>query len=184
MATLRNSFPAIRVWTSMKPAACCDQPISVQWLLTSGGGVKTLTIAFFSLATVVGQTKRPMTPDDVMAVKSVNNARISPDGKLALYEVAYPDLKDDQGRNEIWIAPAGAPMAGLAKPRKFTSGRDDRSPEWSPDGQSVAFLGARSAAAAAPATPPGERPRAQIYVMPTFGGGAEALNDEEGGVRA
>jgi dipeptidyl aminopeptidase/acylaminoacyl peptidase len=145
--------------------------------------MKTITIALLSLAAVTAQTKRPMTPDDVMAVKSVNNARISPDGKLVLYEVAYPDLKDDQGRNEIWIAPAGAAVTGVAKPRKFTSGRDDRSPEWSPDGQWVAFLGARGATAA-PASPPGERPRAQVYVMPTFGGEAEALTDAKGGVTA
>jgi dipeptidyl aminopeptidase/acylaminoacyl peptidase len=149
--------------------------------------VKTLTIALLSLATVLAQTKRPMTPDDVMAVKSVNNARISPDGKLVLYELAYPDLKDDQGRNEIWIAPAGAAVMGVAKPRKFTSGRDDRSPEWSPDGQSVAFLGARGAGStggSAPASPAGERPRAQIYVMSTFGGEAEALTEAKGGVTA
>src|ERR1700687_5499400 len=124
---------------------------------TIGGTVKTLTIALLSLVAVTAQTKRPMTPDDVMAVKSVNNARISPDGKLVLYELAYPDVKDDQARNEIWIAPAGASVAGVAKPRKFTSGRDDRSPEWSPDGEWVAFLGARGAAPAAPA---GERARA------------------------
>ena len=145
--------------------------------------MKTITIALLSLAAVAAQTKRPMTPDDVMAVKSVNNARIAPDGKLVLYELAYPDLKDDQGRNEIWIAPVGAGVTGVAKPRKFTSGRDDRSPEWSPDGQSVAFLGARGATAA-PTSPPGERPRAQVYVMPTFGGEAEALTDAKGGVTA
>ena len=141
--------------------------------------MKTLAITLLSLVAVTAQTKRPMTPDDVMAVKSVNNARISPDGKLVLYELAYPDVKDDQARNEIWIAPAGAPLAGLAKPRKFTSGRDDRSPEWSPDGEWVAFLGARGAAPSAPA---GERARAQLYVMPTFGGEAEALTDTKGGV--
>ena len=38
--------------------------------------MKTLTIALLSLASVLAQTKRPMTPDDVMAVKSVNNARM------------------------------------------------------------------------------------------------------------
>jgi dipeptidyl aminopeptidase/acylaminoacyl peptidase len=130
-----------------------------------------------------------MTPDDVMAVKSVNNARISPDGKLVLYELAYPDLKDDQGHNEIWIAPAGSTATGLAKPRKFTGGKEDRSAEWSPDGQSVAFLGVRGAvgvsgAGSAPAATAGERARAQLYVMPAFGGEAEALTNAKGGVTA
>jgi len=126
-----------------------------------------------------------MTVDDVLGVKGVNNARISPDGKAVLYELVAPDLKDDLVRTEIWIAPAGAPIPGLAKPRKFTSGRDDRSAEWSPDGQWVAFLSSRSAGSTpAPASAPGERPRAQLYIMAAFGGEAEALTDGKGGVTA
>src|SRR5271154_6793187 len=108
--------------------------------------MKTIAIALLALAVAGAQTKHPMTPGDVMAVKSVNNARISPDGKLVLYEVAYPDIKEDQGRTEIWIAPAGAAVSWLSKPRKLSSGRDDRAPEWSPDGQWIAFLGARAVA--------------------------------------
>jgi Tol biopolymer transport system component len=137
--------------------------------------MKTLTIALVSLATLAAQTKRPMTPEDILAVKAVNNARISPDGKVVLYELTYPDLKDDQSRTEIWVAPTGG------KPHKFTSGKDDRSPEWSPDGEWVAFLSARGAG---PTPAPGERPRSQIYVMPAFGGEAEALTDAKGGVTA
>jgi dipeptidyl aminopeptidase/acylaminoacyl peptidase len=141
--------------------------------------MKSFAIVLLSMATLVAQTKRPMTPDDVLAVKAVNNAKISPDGKAVLYELTYPELKDDQSRTEIWIAPAGAALPGLAKPRKFTSGRDDRSAEWSPDGQWVAFLGSRGAGAA---PTPGERPKAQIYLMPAFGGEAEALTEAKGGV--
>jgi dipeptidyl aminopeptidase/acylaminoacyl peptidase len=143
--------------------------------------MKTIAVALLPLAVAVAQTKRPMTPDDIIAVKSVNNARISPDGKLVLYEVAYPDIKEDQGRTEIWIAPAGTPVAWLSKPRKLTSGRDDRSPDWSPDGQWIAFLGARGGSSTAPA---GERPKTQLYRMPLYGGEAEALTDGAGGVTA
>jgi len=33
-----------------------------------------------------------------------------------------------------FLAPAGAALPWLAKPRKLTSGHDDRSPAWSPTG--------------------------------------------------
>lgn len=141
--------------------------------------MKTIAIALLSLGIAAAQTKRPMTPEDILAVKSVNNARISPDGKLVVYEVAYPDLKEDRGRTEIWIAPAGAALPWLAKARKLTSGNSDRSPEWSPDGQWIAFLGARGATPAS-----GERPKAQLYLMPLFGGEAAALTELSGAVTA
>ena len=147
--------------------------------------MKSLAITILSLGVMAAQSTRLMTPDDVMAVKSVNNARISPDGKLVLYELAYPDVKADQERNEIWIAPAGAAINGVAKPRKFTSGREDRNPEWSPDGQLVAFLGTRGASGGTgTAAPSGDRPHAQLYVMSAFGGEAEALTESKGGVTA
>src|SRR5205823_6100944 len=103
------------------------------------------------------QTKRTMTPDDVLAVKAIAAVKISPDGKLVLYELAYSDLKENQTRNEIWLA-SGTGLATF-KPRRFTSGQEDRSPEWSQDGQSVAFLSTRGAATAA-----GEAAHAQVYV--------------------
>jgi dipeptidyl aminopeptidase/acylaminoacyl peptidase len=140
--------------------------------------MRTLAIALFLAASATAQTPRPMTPDDVLAVQAVNGVRISPDGKMVLYELAYSDLKENQTHNEIWLAPAtGAP--GAFKPRKFTSGREDRSPQWSPDGQWVAFLGTRGTAASS-----GEPPRPQVYLMPAFGGEAEALTDAKGGVTA
>ena len=139
--------------------------------------MRPLALALILLAPAIAQTPRPMTPDDVLNIKSVGGAEISPDGQLVLYEVSYADLGDDRRRTEIWLAPAtGAPAQ--SKARKFTSGHNDRSPEWSPDGQSVAFLRtARENGAAA-----SEPPRAQIYLMPAFGGEADPLTDAKGGV--
>ena len=86
--------------------------------------------------------------------------------------------QENQTHNEIWLAPStGAP--GAFKPRKFTSGREDRSARWSPDGQWVAFMGTRGTPASG-----GEPPRPQVYLMPAFGGEAEALTDAKGGVTA
>ena len=101
-------------------------------------------LAFTALA--LAQSKRPMTPDDVIALQSVADAQISPDGKSVLYTLARADMKDDRTRTEIWIVPAAG-----GKARKFTAGPDDSSPRWSPDGQSIAFLSNRPEPGAAPA---------------------------------
>ncbi|MBZ5609469.1 MAG: S9 family peptidase [Acidobacteriia bacterium] len=141
--------------------------------------MRTLALALILLAPVAAQTPRPMTTGDVLAVQSVGGVKISPDGKLVLYEVAYPDLADDRGHTEIWLAPASGSPAGI-KARRFTSGREDKAAEWSPDGQWVAFLRTSRDNGA----PAGETPRAQIYVMPAFGGEADPLTEGKGGVTA
>lgn len=139
--------------------------------------MKIIALALLLFTAAVGQPLRPMTPDDVLAVQTIGGVKISPDGKLVIYEVSHPALDDDQTHNEIWLAPAtGAP--GF-KARKFTSGHDDKSPEWSPDGQSVAFL--RTARDTAPGAEP---PRAQVYAMPAHGGEADAVTTAKGGVTA
>jgi dipeptidyl aminopeptidase/acylaminoacyl peptidase len=138
----------------------------------------TAAIALFLAATVTAQTPRPMTAEDVLALKAVNSVKISPDGKLVLYELAYSDLRDNRAHNEIWVA-AATDTPGSRKPRKFTSGTDDRSPQWSRDGEWVAFLGTRGTPASNV-----EPTHPQVYLMPAFGGEAEALTDAKDDVSA
>ncbi len=61
--------------------------------------MRPLALTLILLAPAFSQTPRPMTPDDVLAIKSVGGAQISPDGKLVLYEVSYADLGDDRRRH-------------------------------------------------------------------------------------
>src|SRR4051794_1638047 len=90
------------------------------------------------------QEKRPMTFDDVMAVKQVGGTKIAPDGTRILYTLTHADLKANESRTEIWMVPAKG-----GKARRFTGGKNDRAPEWSPDGQWIAFLAVRGDAAPA-----------------------------------
>lgn len=133
-------------------------------------------VIVFCAVVVFAQAKRPMTFDDVMAIKTVSSATISPDGKLVAYSVSYADMKDNERRNEIWMV---ATSGGT--PRKFTSGKNDSSPVWSPDGQWLAFLSSRPAATGS--TPAGP-PRAQLYLISPFGGEADQLTDSKTGVTA
>jgi len=139
-----------------------------------------LTVLCLSTAIAFAQDKHPMTFDDVMAIKSVSSAAISPDGKLVAYSVSYADMKDNERRNEIWMV---ASSGGTS--RKFTSGKNDSSPAWSPDGPLLGFVSSRPAASGptpGPAPAPAGPPRAQIYLISPFGGEAEQLTDSKTGV--
>jgi dipeptidyl aminopeptidase/acylaminoacyl peptidase len=128
-----------------------------------------MIVMTFSFAlTGAAQTPRPMNFDDVMALKTVNNAALSPDGKQVVYVVGYADLKENERRSELWTV-----NVDTAKPRRFTTGKNDTAPQWSPDGQTIAFISTRGV---------GEAAKPQIYLIPAFGGEAEKLTDSKTGV--
>src|SRR5262245_61200338 len=107
-------------------------------------------------SSAVAQTKRVMTYDDIMALKNVGSTAISPDGKQALYTLSYADMKANERRAEIWIVSTekGADGRPNASPRRFTFGKNDGSPQWAPDGQTIAFISTRDA---------GEAAKPQVY---------------------
>ena len=113
------------------------------------------------------QASRRMTFDDVIALKTVSDAQISPDGKWVAYVVAHADMTADAADPDIYIVPA----AGGEPVRLTTSKKADTSPRWSPDGKWIAFISARD-----------ERP--QIYLISPTGGEAEALTSSKSGIQS
>jgi dipeptidyl aminopeptidase/acylaminoacyl peptidase len=109
-----------------------------------------------------------MNYDDIMALKTVGGTAISPDGRQVLYTLSYADMKENERRTEIWSVSTDG-----GKPRRFTSGKNDNSPQWSPDGQAIAFISTRGT---------GESAKPQIHLISSFGGEAEKLTDSKTGV--
>src|SRR5260370_29574745 len=130
--------------------------------------------------------KRPVAIDDVVSMKQVGRAAISPDGSQVLYtasEWEWPSSKPepDKGdkppemRSHVWLVPSD----GSAAARQMTSSdRGESQPEWSPDGRTISFISARGTGSAGSSSPGGaDGPKAQIWLMRTDGGEARKLTD-------
>ncbi|MGO9558532.1 MAG: S9 family peptidase [Acidimicrobiales bacterium] len=109
--------------------------------------------------------KRGFVPDDVWRLRAVSDPQVSPDGSSVAFVVATPDRDVDKMVTTIWVAPAD----GSLPARAFTSGPEDSSPRWSPDGCWLAFIAER-----------GHGP--QLHLAPLGGGEAHALTEAPHGV--
>jgi len=108
-----------------------------------------------------------MKPEDVYALTSVGDPRLSPDGRRVAYVVSRTDEEGNAYRTAIWVAA----LDGSEEPRQFTSGeRNDGSPRWSPDGRWLAFVSNREG-------DDEKKSKGQLYVLPADGGEPRKLTD-------
>src|SRR5262245_54392416 len=158
-----------------------DQPVlrSMKEFTMRRTLVATLVISA-SVATAWAQ-KRPVTFDDVLQIKTVASAAVSPDGVDVIYTVrgwesaSERDKDRMEARSHVWRVPANASVAA----RQITFGeRGESQPAWSPDGRSISFLAARGTGTG------DDAPRPQVYVMRADGGESWALTDAKEGVSA
>src|SRR5579862_4233821 len=83
--------------------------------------------------------KRPMTFEDMMAMKRRGSTAVSPDGKWLAYEVTTVDLDQNTKTTELWVqAIAGGEPFKVAVAQPGDSGL-----EFAPDGHSVLFVSGR-----------------------------------------
>jgi dipeptidyl aminopeptidase/acylaminoacyl peptidase len=104
--------------------------------------------------------QRPMSIVDLISVPAISTPQLSPDGTQVVYVQADADWTANKRISHLWrVRTDGTGTTQL------TSGKEnDTSPRWSPDGQSIAFVGKRDGSE-----------HAQIQLLPLGGGEARAL---------
>ncbi|WP_020603770.1 S9 family peptidase [Spirosoma spitsbergense] len=118
------------------------------------------------VSTYSGLAQAP-TIDQSIAMKSVSNPQLSPDGRWVAYTLTRTNWDDNAYDTDIWIA-------NTATGDKFQlthSKKSNSNPAWSPDGKWLAFLSTRD-------------DKAQLYVISPTGGEARPVSKFETGVTA
>src|SRR5437868_10113354 len=125
--------------------------------------LNTLALLFLPIAIAAADT-RSITETDIFSFQWIANPRISPDGSRIVYTHVTVNSKHDGYETALWIIPSSGGPA-----RQLTSGPHDSSPQWSPDGKTLAF-------ARAPEKDGKPQP-SQIYLLAMEGGEARPLTD-------
>ncbi len=107
--------------------------------------------------------------DDLAKLADVTEPQFSPDGNSIAYTVSTVNIAADQSQSDLWQVRYDN---GERTQLTFTADSSEWHPQWSPDGQSLAFLSDRG----------GDDATTQVWVMAARGGEARKLTEQPGGV--
>lgn len=147
--------------------------------IRSYGALAVLLFLASIAAAQQADAKRGVTPEDYYAFEFLREPRISPDGQRVAYVMTTVDRKQNRRNSSIWLVTTD----GTRPPWQFTtSPQDSTSPQWSPDGQYLAFISSRPTTTEVTATDStGNRQRKQVYILSMSGGEARRVTDLKNG---
>ncbi|HKE96427.1 MAG TPA: S9 family peptidase [Povalibacter sp.] len=131
-------------------------------------GFALCMIVWSVVASSAEPARRLLTPDDVNALHEVGDPQLSADGEWVAYTVRTSDLEKDQRTTHVWMTN----WSGTRTVQLTNSKDSEDTPRWSPDGQYLAFLSARS----------GEDEPEQLWLMDRNGGEAQVVTAFKGDV--
>ena len=126
--------------------------------------VLALLAALCSALPVYAQSadaRRPITIQDLFALKDVGEPQFSPDGQWVAYTVSTVKREEDKTEERIWMVPAAGGEAIALSAEDLSSSH----PRWSPDGKYLAFLSDRNES------------KKQVWLLNRLGGEAQKLTD-------
>jgi hypothetical protein len=118
-------------------STCFDQGLCPRLRLLLGCAIVLIHAA---ATPVAAAARRPMALEDFYAIKSVEDASTSPDGRWAVYAIQEIDREKNGRISSIWRVP----VAGGAAEEVVRSKDNDRMPRFSPDGRYLAFVSDRN----------------------------------------
>ena len=122
-------------------------------------------------STAVRTAERRWTSDILMQVKRVTSVIPSPDATRVAFVVADTVM---EGEKSEWLSQIHVAASDGSNAFQLTRGdKSATAPQWSPDGQSIAFLSAR-----------GSEKAANVFVIRASGGEAEPITSEKGSIAA
>src|ERR1700730_1580257 len=152
--------------------------------------VSVISVSVFTHSILAhAQTVKPkLTLDEFFNSVSFPSVKVSPDGNSVVIETEKADWEQQIFRKELWLY-----RTASGSLTQLTQSGHDSSPEWSPDGQWIAFLSERKVVAAKDAdagdskdgdNKDKDKDVAQLFLISPSGGEAFAITSGEDEVHA
>ncbi len=102
--------------------------------------LKHIIALFLLIPTLLFAQKKGITHEEMISMKRIGMAKVSPNGKWTIFSVTNPSYDEKEVTTDLWIAATDA----STKPRKLTNSKGSEGGyAWSPDSKTIAFSAKR-----------------------------------------